>query len=47
MELNKNIHQFIDDIPNILLLVKMKNGQIIGGFSERAMTKGINKIKTW
>jgi hypothetical protein len=26
-------HYFIDDIPNLLLVIQLKNGWIIGGFS--------------
>lgn len=31
---SKNFHEFIDNKPNILLLVLLKNGTIIGGFSQ-------------
>lgn len=33
-------HTFVDDYPNLLLLVRLKNGTIIGAYSEAGLSKG-------
>ena len=36
---NVNPHLIIDGKPNLLLLIKLKNGQVMGGFSEKEYFK--------
>jgi len=41
-ELNKtNFHRYIDHKPHIVVLVKLKNGYILGGWSEGAFAPGM------
>lgn len=44
---NLNPHILIDGKPNILLLIKLKNGQVIGGFSEKEFFKGTISVANW
>ena len=40
--LNKvNFHKYIDDIPYLLVLIELQNGNIIGGFSFSPFNKNI------
>lgn len=39
-----NLHNYIDDTPNIVLIVKMQNGQIILAYSEPAFIKKMGNI---
>ena len=35
-----NYHKYIDGHPNLLLIIKLKNGYIVGGFTEDPFEKG-------
>ena len=46
--LNKtNIHKYIDNVPYLMILIKLKNGRILGGFSLSPFvknSKGVDSI---
>lgn len=41
-QLNKvNFHKYIDDHPNICLVLKLKNGRLIAGFTQSPIVEGV------
>jgi hypothetical protein len=46
-DLNLNPHSFVDERENVLVLVKLLNGSVLGGFSVKEYRTGIMNLKEW
>jgi hypothetical protein len=42
----RNLHKHIDDKPNLLVIIKLKNGRLVAGFSESAIYQGVQSHGT-